>query len=127
MKHLKTYSESVRYKGITYKYEWATPVSKVRRRVDAYLKDIILEAIDLGYGAHTDWVDDVDDPCVWIGRKLFSEKRFDKDEISDIIEHVKNYLLSEGFEIEVRDLKSNNPKYLNQLTQIWIYFRYPEK
>ena len=113
MKYLKTYNESFNCKGISYKYEWAMPTSSIRKELDATLRDILLDAQDLGYGISTGWIED---PYVWIGKR----RNFDLgiSEVRDIIERVKNYLTSEGFEIIVNEVGGRN----TIITQVYIYF-----
>lgn len=118
MKHLTTYKlfeskdhalESYIYNGINYKYKWAVPASKIRREINLDINNILLDARDLGYGGHAEWVDD---PCVWIGVKLMSGKIFDIHELSPIVQRIKNYLTSEGFDVKFKMISN----------QIWIYF-----
>ena len=97
--------------GIDYRYEWALPTSKIRRNLTSDLNSILLEASDLDYKVSTGWLED---PYVWIGSGSFTKKVFNYDEISDTIERIKNYLISEGFEI--REFLLTN--------QIHIYFKY---
>jgi hypothetical protein len=105
MKHLKKYNESnFIYKDskgntITYYYEWAMPNSKIRKELNLDIDNILLEAKDLGYGAHTGWITE---PYVWIGGKRY----YNREEITPIVDRVISYLKSEGFNVNIDDLKN---------------------
>ena len=101
--------------GTAYKYEWSLPKSPIRSEINANLMDILLEVKDLGYGAHVGWVT----PHVWIGRKLFSKLKFDTEVVNDTVERVKDYLISEGFEVKESVIQSTHT---GNITEINIYF-----
>ena len=105
-------NESFEYKGIKYRYEWCMANNPIRQELERNINDIQLEAKDMGYGVSHGWIQD---PYVWIGMKLRGKKKFDLEELSDTIERLKDYLISQGFEIEVLEMPN----------QIYIYFNYP--
>lgn len=105
-------NESFEYKGVKYKYEWCMANSPIRQELERNISDIQLEAKDMGYAVSHGWVQD---PYVWIGCKALRKKSFDLEELSDTIERLKDYLTSQGFEIDI----------LNLPNQIYIYFNHP--
>lgn len=112
----RTY-EAYTHRDIDYEYEWCLPNSPLRLKIERDLRDILLEATDLGCSVSTGWIRE---PYVWIGTKFSPSlqrsskpNRFNYSDLDDVIERVKHYLTIEGMVItHTSELKN----------QIYIYF-----
>jgi 2'-5' RNA ligase len=117
-------NESLKHGDLEYDSEWKLPTSPIRKELESYLRNFLLELEDLGYrpqikgfiksDAPYNW-NHTSKPYIWIKnqRRLTHDEFW--NEIDPIVETIKSYLESEGFSIDIRILKM---KY----EEVYIYF-----
>ena len=105
-----------------YKYDWCRPESLIRREIEKYINDILVDLKDSNsaYTHHIWWTNS--DPYVWITGKLKNNSGFARyrpilDEVNSIIDKIVSYLKSEGFHCEI-DYVPNK----ENCKQFYIYF-----
>lgn len=105
---------------IEYDSEWKSPTNPIRKELESYLRNILLELIDLGYRTQIGgFVKGVPhrDPYVWIcNHRRLSHDEF-WNEIGVVVETIKGYLESEGFSTKIRILNEGTDS-----EQIYIHF-----
>jgi hypothetical protein len=119
MKHIKTYNL---FESIEYNADWKRPGNPIREMLEVELREIFLEITDLGYRpqlggfvAHRPKWKNV--PYVWIKNvKRLSHDEF-WNEITDVVERVKDYLTDKGFKVNQEILNEGSSH-----EQVYIYF-----
>jgi hypothetical protein len=115
-------NDEINESNILYKYDWCRPESPIRKEIDEYINDILVDLNDsnIGYTHHIWWTNA--DPYVWISGKLRSDSGFTRyrpilNEVEPIIDKIISYLKSEGFYCEI-DYVPNK----ENCKQFYIYF-----
>lgn len=106
--------------SLEYDSEWKLPTSTIRKELESYINDILLELVDLGYRPQIGGFIKIksgeqNNPYIWIKnqRRLTHDEFW--NEIEDVVDRIKSYLESEGFSIDIRILEL---KY----EEVYIYF-----
>lgn len=103
---------------LEYDAEWKKPGNHVREELEKYLREILLEIIDLGYRPQlSGFVTKGSNPYVWI----CNQRRLPHDEfwndINDTVESIKDYLTDNGFSVSQEILNEGSSH-----EQVYIYF-----
>ena len=131
-------NESIKHEGIEYDSEWKLPTSPIRLELESYLRNILLELEDLGYRPHISGFTESPSklnslfdllrpkdkkhywlygPYVWIkNQKRLTHDEF-WNEISPVIQAIRNYLESEGFSTKIKTLNQGTAS-----EQVYIHF-----
>lgn len=111
-------NESLKHGDLEYDSEWKLPTSPIRKELESYLRNFLLELEDLGYRPQIKGFiksDFSSKPYIWIkNQRGLTHDEF-WNEIDPIVETIKSYLESEGFSILIKTLEM---KY----EEVYIYF-----
>lgn len=109
---------TLKHGDLEYDSEWKLPTSPIRKELESYLRNILLELEDLGYRPQIKGFirsDFSSKPYVWIkNQRGLTHDEF-WNEIDPIVETIKSYLESEEFSIHIKILEM---KY----EEVYIYF-----
>jgi hypothetical protein len=96
------------------------PTNPIRKELESYLNDILLELKDLGYGPQIKGfikTDYTSKPYIWIeNHRRLTHNEF-WDEINDIVDRIKDYLEYEGFSTDVEIINKGRTS-----EQVYIFF-----
>lgn len=114
MKHIKTYNL---FESIEYDADWKRPGNPVREELEIELREILLEINDLGYRPQLSGFVGPESPYVWIknGRRLSHDEFW--NEITDVVERVKDYLTDKEFKVRQEIINEGSSH-----EQVYIYF-----
>ena len=102
---------------LNYDAEWKMPKNPIREMLEVDLRDILIEATDLGYRIDLSGFNEgFEKPYVWICNKK-GDKSLNWNEINDSILRVEDYLGLKGFKTERSVLNEGRPS-----EQLHIYF-----
>lgn len=115
-------NESIKHGDLEYDSEWKLPTSSIRKELEKYINQFLLEIKDLGYSTQISGFIKSSlirsSPFIWICKKQ-GIKRFPIiwKEINNVVETIKGYLEGEGFWVHIEHLNEGR-----QSEQLYIHF-----